>query len=159
MERIQLSNGGFAKVDSDDFEWLSKYTWRWIKPRNIYYVVTGIWIKKQSVHSRMHRFIMNANKGDIVDHVNGNGLDNRKKNLRIVTNAQNCQNQAPQVNKSSKYKGVSWFKKNRKWISYIGSREKRTYLGSFSSEIDAALAYDKKAKELFGCYARLNLNH
>jgi len=104
----------------------------------------------------MHREIMNAPKGLDVDHIDGNGLNNRKSNLRLCTHAENVHNSRPMRNGSSKYKGVCWHKTYKKWYSSIGKTGKRFYLGRFDNEIDAALAYDKKAKELFGEFAYLN---
>ena len=105
----------------------------------------------------MHRVIMDAPKGMHVDHINGNGLDNRRENLRLCTNSQNHMNRKTHRDSSSKYKGVSWNKRNSKWQAYIGSGIKRKNLGYFASESDAAKAYDIKAKECFGEFARLNL--
>jgi len=104
----------------------------------------------------MHRLIMNAPEGLVVDHIDRNGLNNRKCNLRLCTKAQNVQNSRPRRNRSSKYKGVFWNKLNKKWSASIHKGDKRIYLGGFDDEIEAALAYDRKAAELFGEFAYLN---
>ncbi len=105
----------------------------------------------------MHRLIMNAPAGLVVDHIDGNSLNNRKTNLRICTQAQNIHNSRPRRNRSSKYKGVFWNKVNKKWSVSIRKGDKRIYLGGFDDEIEAALAYDRKAEELFGEFAYLNM--
>jgi len=107
----------------------------------------------------MHRVIMKLNFGDKrqVDHINGNGIDNRRNNLRICTQSQNNQNQRTQIClKSSKYKGVLWHKCCKRWMAQIKLNKKNKYIGLFKNEIDAAHAYDREAKELFGEYAKTN---
>lgn len=97
---------------------------------------------------------MNAQKGQKLDHISHNGLDNRKINLRFVTDRQNRMNSYSHSFSSSQYKGVSWCRKINKWIAFIESH----YLGSYSSEIIAAWVYDQFAKKLFGKFARLNFD-
>lgn len=99
------------------------------------------------------RVIVAAQKNEVVDHINHDTLDNRRCNLRVCTNQQNSMNQRPQAGKSSKYKGVSKTIKYQASISYNG---KSIHLGVFDDEIEAAKAYDVKAKELFGEFAYLN---
>ena len=94
----------------------------------------------------------------IIDHINHNTLDNRKCNLRICTQSENSANKRFYSNKSSIYKGVSWYKNNKKWRSSIGYKRECYLLGYFNDEIEAAKAYDKKARELFGQYALTNFN-
>lgn len=91
-----------------------------------------------------------------VDHINHNGLDNTKKNLRVVTNQQNQMNKRKRKNTSSKYKGVTWHKQHKKWYAQIVFNGKHFYLGLFNNQKHAAILYDKKAKELFKHHARLN---
>jgi len=106
----------------------------------------------------MHREIMQAKKGQIVDHTNGDKLDNRKTNLRLCTHKQNISNQKVQskLSKSSKYKGVIWDKKKKKWLARIQINKKIIYLGWFDSELAAAEAYNAGAKTFFKEFARLN---
>jgi len=101
----------------------------------------------------MHNLIMGTK---LVDHKNGNGLDNQKNNLRNCTNQQNHMNRRPKKNCTSKFKGVCRFKKDLKWTAVIKFNRKQIYIGIFGNEEDAAKAYDKKAKELFGEFAYLN---
>ena len=104
----------------------------------------------------MHRLIMQAIDGQYVDHINGDGLDNRRENLRICTHAQNMQNQMPVRLGTSKYKGVSWDKVAKKWAAHINLDGKPKKLGRFVAEEDAAKAYDSAAIEHYGEYARPN---
>lgn len=103
----------------------------------------------------MHNLVMGSKEGLIVDHVNGNGCDNRKENLRFCTESDNCKNRHNTWGKSI-YKGVSWEKRYHTWISRIYVNHKSIYLGSFKDEIDAAKVYNKAAAEYFGEFARLN---
>jgi hypothetical protein len=102
----------------------------------------------------MHRVILNAPKGLMVDHINHDTLDNRKENLRIVTNQQNTFNQKLK-NHSSKYKGVTWNSNSEKWCARI-RHNKPIYLGLFKDEKEAGMAYNEGAKKYFGEFALLN---
>jgi len=107
---------------------------------------------------RMHRVVLNCPEDKFVDHINHNGLDNRRANLRACTMQQNIWNKRKQRgNYSSKYKGVSWNKSEGKWIVRITCKGKQIFVGYYDNEKEAAKAYDDKAKELFGEYAALNL--
>lgn len=156
MKRIPLTQGKFAIVDDDDYESLSKFTWCY-KADKCGYAIRGMWIYPKTKIIRMHRQIMNTPKGMQTDHINGDGLDNRQSNLRICTNQQNSMGHKKKIkNKTSKFRGVSWLKDRQKWRSVIMFNQKQTHLGHFHSEGDAAFAYNKKAKELFGKWAQLN---
>jgi hypothetical protein len=107
----------------------------------------------------MHRFIAGCTPGDgmVVDHKNGDGLDNRKCNLRVCTQAQNCQNQRPQAkSKTSRFKGVSWHKRCQKWRSYIRFGNKHVELILTDDEEEAAIYYNVAAQLFYGEYACLN---
>ena len=143
---IPLTGGNFAKVDNDDFDKVKLINWHY---NNFYYAMN----KKIGL---MHRFIMDCHDDMVVDHINHDTLDNRKSNLRICTRTENNRNQFIQVGKTSKYKGVYWDRSRCKWLSGIVVKRKRIYLGRFTSETDAAKAYDKAAIELFGDFALTN---
>lgn len=104
----------------------------------------------------MHRFIMDAPKGQQVDHINGNKLDNRKSNLRICSHSENLRNQRKPKDNKSGFKGVSWHKGAKRWCAEIRSNGKRHHLGYFDTAEDAAKAYDIAATLIHGDYARLN---
>jgi hypothetical protein len=159
VKEIPLTWGQTALVDDEDYSLVSQYTWYAKKSRRCYYALTNQ--RKTLKHISMHRLIMNPKPDEEIDHINCIGTDNRRCNLRIVTHQQNHMNIKKQnICKkpyTSKYKGVSWFKRDSCWLSCINMNGKRLYLGSFDIEEDAAHAYDEAAKKYFGEYARLNL--
>lgn len=155
MQKIPLTQNQFAIVDDDDYLQLSQHKWFALKVRHIWYAVRKS--RKQLIY--MHRQILDVPKGLKTDHKNHNGLDNRRAKIRICTPAQNNQNsRCYGHNQSSKFKGVSLDKKTNKWAAYIKHNGKLLHLGRFIDEIQAAKAYDKKAKELWGDFACLNFN-
>lgn len=152
-EIILANNKGIALVDNEDYEWLNQYKWS----LDAYgYAITNVRINKQRKSKKMHRLIMNEPIGFEIDHTDQNGLNNQKDNLRISTHSQNNMNRLKRNGCSSKYKGVHFKKSIDKWAANIGFNKKQIYLGYFNNEIDAANAYNKKAKELHGKYANLN---
>ncbi len=153
VRRIELTWGKVAIVDAEDFERLSSYKWCAVKGRRNWYAKT---LRQNGMPLAMHRLITNAPKHLVVDHINHNGLDNRKENLRLCTRRQNNHNQRPRVGKTSRYKGVYWKKSAKKFVAHIHTKAKKIWLGYFTDEIEAAKAYDKKARELFGEFAYLN---
>lgn len=104
---------------------------------------------------RLHQWLLNPPEGMHVDHKNGNGLDNQRSNLRIVTRSQNMHNQR-KTRGSSQFKGVSWFRPYSNWRAYITIDDRRKHLGYFTSEEDAGRAYDTAARAAFGEYACVN---
>lgn len=157
MKQIPLTQGKFAIVDDGDYEWLNKYKWYAVKNRNTYYAVRKP-SRKQGKRTRiyMHRQILDAPKELQVDHANHNGLDNRRQNIRTCTHKQQQHNRLPVKNSSSKYKGVQWYESGKKWKAKIGYNNQYICLGYFVNEVDAAKAYDEKARELFGEFAYTN---
>jgi len=149
---IQLfgNNGEYvttAIVDESDYDLICKYKWFFSSGYAATYS-NGMLI-------RIHKFIMST--GDEIDHIDGNGLNNKRNNLRCCTHAQNICNQKNRVGTSSRFKGVFWRKDRRKWQSYISHNGIRVWLGCFKKEVDAAIAYNKKANILHGEFARLNV--
>ena len=152
VRRIPLTQGKFALVDADDYYRLAKFPWCALKGTTTFYAVRT----RNRKQLMMHREIMRPPAGLVVDHIDHNGLNNCKANLRLCTIAQNVHNSVAQAGSSSKYKGVHWHKGMRKWAVMIHFNEKRYRLGHFTDEIEAAKAYDKKAAELHGEFAYLN---
>lgn len=104
----------------------------------------------------MHRMIMNPPDGMVVDHRNGDTLDNRRENLRVCTPKQNLQNRKSEKGSSSRYIGVHWHTPPGKWLATINPNKQNYSLGHFDSEEDAAIARDVAAQFFFGGFARLN---
>lgn len=154
MIEINLTNGGIALIDDADFDMISKYKWRHVNQRRNIYATTNIKQGDKYVTVIMHRLIMGAQQGQMIDHIDCNGLNNQRNNLRLADYKQNSHNRRP--NKGRKYKGV---KKNGKHGFYasISINGKPIYLGIFSREDDAALAYNEAAIRYYGDYARLNV--
>lgn len=157
MKQIPLTQGKFALVDDEDFEELNKHKWYAQKDGNTFYAnrKVGIGQGKEKVDI-MHRIILGVTDSKIkVDHIDHNGLNNQRQNLRIATSAQNAMNKKSSKNTSSKYKGVTYRRLN-KWEASIYLFKKYKYIGIFSTEIEAAKAYDEMAKLHFGEFACLN---
>lgn len=150
---IPLTQGKFATVDVDDYDRFSQCKWCASKSHNNRFYAVRY---KNNKTIMMHRQIMNAPAGLVVDHIDGNGLNNRKSNLRICTQAQNFLNSRPRRNCGSRYKGVSLYKREKMWRVKIFHNSRTINIGQFDDEIEAALAYDRKAAELFGEFAYLN---
>jgi len=165
--KIKLTQGKYAIVDNEDYKKVSKYLW-YLFPngsgnlyakRNVKLELTKKWKDSKKTTQLMHRFILGLDFNDKqqVDHINGNGLDNRKENLRVATSNLNNHNRLKlPPTKTSKYKGVSRCNQTRKWIAFITHYGKSINLGRYDTEIEAALAYNIKAVEIYGDEAVLN---
>jgi len=147
---IPLTQGKFAIVDAADYEWLSKYNWLAMTSDNTTYAFR----KENGKHILMHREIMKPRKGQVVDHINHNGADNRRSNMRNCSTRQNTFN-ARARSGTSQYRGVS--RHGSKWTADIGYLWVRVHIGLFVEEIEAARARDRMAIMLHGQYAYLNL--
>ena len=152
VKQMPLTQGKFALVDDEDFEYLSQWKWSYCGRRAYRHDKYGT-----PKNLAMHRVLTNAQPHQHVDHINLNPLDNRKCNLRLCTRSQNQANVRPRKNTTSKYKGVSWKTALKRWVVYVTKDGKQNYVGVFKSEEEAALAYNKKASELFGEFALLNI--
>ena len=151
--QIHLTQGRYALVDDSDYPWLMR--WKW-------YYASGYAVRMRKVSEgprkaiKMHAVINKTPPGLFTDHINGNRLDNRKQNLRSVTVKENGYNRKPNKTGSSKFKGVSYAKAYKKWKVMIMKDQKSRYLGMFDDEIQAAMAYNLAAADLFQNHARLN---
>lgn len=135
-----------ALIDLGDIEKVGKHRW---------YASTKGYVKSQD-NLRLHRLVMDAPDGYLVDHVNRIPLDNRKSNLRLCTPAENSRNVGVSQSNSTGFKGVYFEKLNNKYRARIKYNGKRVSLGCYENAVDAAIAYDKKAIELFGDFAYTN---
>lgn len=156
MKLIQLTHELFTQVNDEDFQYLSQFKWHAHKDRTRYYARTTIKKNAKQVKIFMHRMINNPNHNEVCDHIDGNGLNNLRSNLRNCTRAENGRNTKPKAGHSSKFKGVHLHKDTGKWMARITIGRKLTYLGLYASEVDAAVIYDSNARELHGEFANLN---
>jgi len=157
---IPLTHGLYATVDTQDYERLSKHKWyaHSLKGSDIIYAARASYYREDGRLRRrtvmMHREIMKPPEGMVIDHLNSNGLNNRRANLRTCTQAQNAQAARPRTGTKSRFIGV--FPRGNRWWEAIKYQRERFYLGTFDDEVEAAKARDRKAVELFGPFARLN---
>ena len=161
MKEIPLTQGKVALVDDADFNLLDQHKWTASPRKQTVYAKSDQRVTRGCACVYMHVFLMKPGAERAVDHINGNGLDNRRGNLRVCTKSQNQGNRRKGLFRngtecSSKYKGVYWNKRDRRWRAQIRQKSKCIYLGNFRNEHDAAMAYDAKARELFGEFARTN---
>lgn len=146
-------------VDTWDFHFLSDFRWDIQKAGKTFYAA-----RKEKIGFRkyrkiyLHRVIINPPAGYEIDHINRNGLDNRRENLRIVTHSDNMKNMRRHSDSKSQFKGVHLFKSTGKWQAQISNNGKRIHLGYFHSEIDAAKEYDRAAIKLHGRFAHTNFD-
>lgn len=154
---VELTNNKYALIDKEDLELINRYKWHCVKVRNMFYAMGSEYVGNyKTKHFCMHRIIMDAKKGIQVDHINRNGLDNRKANLRPCNNMQNNQNKGPQKNNKVGLKGVS-INHKKKYIAMIQiPNGKYKLLGRYDCPTAAGLAYDRAAKMYFGEFAYLN---
>ncbi len=158
---IVLTRDKFAIVDSEDIDRISKFKWHYTTTG---YAMRMVYLKRripnviEKYSQPMARKIMGVPAPTQVDHISTFRLDNRKINLRICNFSQNGGNRNKRRNLTSIYKGVCFDKKNGSWVAYITINYKYKFLGYFTNEVKAAKVYDKKARELFGEFARTNFS-
>lgn len=144
-----LSNGMVVLVDDSDIEELVKYHWHY----DGRYART--YLKNKAI--RMHKILLGKlPKDKMVDHINQNSLDNRRRNLRVVNKSQNMHNRGLQRNNKSGYKGVHLLKRTGRWQSYLKLDGKRFHFGYYSTAEEAAHIYNQVAMQLVGEYVELN---
>jgi hypothetical protein len=158
FRKIYLGEGEYTIVEPPDYYKYGKYKWiYWGNGKNNYAIGELKIGHRKTKQVGMHRVIMGAPKGKVVDHINGDGLDNRRANLRLATRAQNIYNRRKTTKKtSSRFVGLSFNKKSTMWDGCIQYKRKKIHLGRFKNEIDAARAYDRAAIKYYGEFARLN---
>lgn len=154
MREVRLSQNLVALVDDGDYDLVQAYKWHPCKRDTVYAhaSVSGVTVS-------MHRLVLGLEFGDKRqgDHIDGNGLNNQRSNLRITTSGQNQMNRKSARESSSQYLGVVWIESRSKWRARIRHDGDAHYLGDFVDEVEAAAAYDIAARQLHGEYARLNL--
>lgn len=155
MKIIVLNNGMEAMVDDEDYELVMRHTWAYSQPKGCNSGYAQTTVKAQPLS--MHRMVLGLQRGDgqVCDHIDCNGLNNQKSNLRIATKAQNAMNRGPNKNNKVGLKGVQIRKasKTRPYIAVIRANYKSYYLGSFNTAEEAAQAYQEAAKRLHGEFA------
>ncbi len=156
MKEINLSQGKVALVDDEDFELLSQWKWSTHKNGRCYYAVRSDYTDGVRSDIKMHRVIMAPSVDMVIDHIDDDGLNNQKINLRICTTQQNASNARSGGFGASKYRGVTRMLDRPKWRANIRHNGGRILIGYFDDEVDAAKAYDNKATKLNGAFARTN---
>ncbi len=157
VKEIRLTRGFVALVDSEDFDRISGFKWyasSSIKQEP--YAIRSVYEGGSYKHVHMHREIMNAPHGLVVDHKNHNSLDNRKSNLRLATTRENTHNQRKPKDNTSGFKGVYWDKRKKKWRARLINDGRFVELGYFLDIEKAAKAYDEAAKKYHGLFAHIN---
>ncbi len=155
--RIPLTQGQFAIVDEIDYGRLTSYKWfaMWDDHSQSFYAGRhSPTVNGYRTIIRMHREIMKVSARSQVDHASHDTLDNRRSNLRLATHGQNKCNQGKRKDNTSGFKGVSWRKRERKWIARIALEGKRKVIGYYDSAEDAGAAYKAAAIELHGAFAK-----
>jgi len=156
---IRLAQPRYATVDPRDYKRLRGYEWFSRKGKNSFYArrhVPGCKGKKESL-IYLHQEIIEVPEGMVVDHINHDGMDNRRANLRAATYSQNLYHRKKRSGAMySKYKGVHWHNLHNRWAARITFEKKTIDLGYFRSEIEAAKAYDRAARKYHGEFASLN---
>lgn len=157
--KIPLTKGKHALVDTEDYDELNKQKWHCAaRAGGKFYAKTWNKVSKRPYYIMMHRLIIKCPPDMDIDHINNNGLDNRKENLRICTRSQNLANKGKGANNKSGYKGVHWDKRAKKWYAGICFNRKRIFIGYFHNVLNAADAYDEVAIKYHGKFAKTNKN-
>jgi len=159
MKKIPLTQGKFALVDDEDYDHLTLMgKWHYM---NVGYAKTSIGGRKNKQDIYLHRFIAGLQHGDgkVIDHINGDKLDNRKENLRVCKQSENCANRGLNKNNTSGFKGVCFDKRKNKWMAKIQVNRKYIFCGYAETPEQAALKYNIFATKHFGEFAVLNNIH
>jgi AP2 domain len=153
---IPLTKKEFSVVDDSDFLLVSQYKWRVSIQRGSKYAMTSFVKNGKKITLLMHRLILSVKKTDFVDHIDHNGLNNTRRNLRLCSASENQWNQKLHKNNTSGYKGVSFHKPTGKFQALIQFERKKIHIGLFYTKQDAARAYNRMAKRFFGEFAYTN---
>jgi hypothetical protein len=150
MKEIVLSNGAVAIVDEQDYEALVAFKWHCLRSGRCEYAYRANKKGGKQSNILMHRHILKPESNQCIDHIDGNGLNNSRSNIRIATHKQNSQNVRKYKPKTSSYKGVSFHTCRGKWRAVIKENGKSRHIGYYATEEAAAIAYDDAARRQFG---------
>lgn len=146
MKTILLTQNKVVKIDDSDFEWAARFSWHATKSGKRFYARRREGWKGKLFS--MHRELLVAPEGKDVDHIDGDGLNNQRSNLRIVSRSQNlCGFLRKKEGATSRFRGVCWDSTEKKWLAQIRTNQKNKYLGRFDSELLAAEAYRRAQEE------------
>lgn len=149
MKKIELTHGYIALVDDEDFDMLSKFKWRAYQNPHYQHLIYAITTTSKRKTLRMHRHILGAKKGEIVDHQNHNTLDNRRANLRIVTALENSRNVKLRSDNTSGVCGVHFHKTSKKWVARFTRRDGSILFVEYFEKIEDAIKARKNAERKF----------
>lgn len=161
MKQIILSHGLLTSVDEIDYDYLNQWLWYTLYAKQQKYAVRKPYSRELGKSDQvilMHKVIAERKgiQSYCIDHIDRNGLNNCRDNLRAATNSQNCMNRPAPSNNTSGYKGVSYSFERKKWLAQIALEGKPKFLGRFETAIEAAYIYDRIAFRYYGEYAYLN---
>jgi hypothetical protein len=158
MKEIRPNNSETIFVDDENYDRLSRYRWSVLKTKWGRYAFRRVQQNNIIKYFYMHRELTDAPPFKQVDHIDGNGLNNQRKNLRLCTNQENARNSCLRSNSTSGFKGVSWARHARAWRASLMVGGKINHIGYFKNKESAARAYDRKAGEIFKEFARPNFS-
>lgn len=160
MKKIKLTQNKYTIVDDENFNHLNIFKWLVSKKSHRYYAGRTVWNKKTKTKRMVYmaRYILNASKNKVVDHINGNTLDNRKSNLRLCSNTENIRNSKIGLRNKTGYKGVCKINRSltKRYLAQINIKGKNTKLGYFKTAKEAAVAYNKAAIKHYKEFAKIN---
>ena len=142
-----------TRIDAADLDLVGQHTWSALVMPHTTYARTEIRVEGRATSLYLHQLLLGCSGAD---HIDGNGLNNRRANLRVATSEQNSANRAPLSGRSSQYKGVGWHRHRGTWQAYITVHGQQRHLGYFTAEEDAALAYDSAALATWGEWVKVN---
>jgi len=148
MRKIKLTQNKVALIDDEDYEKVSKYKWQAVYRREA-------WYASKTNGPSMHIFILGKRKNKIIDHIDGNGLNNQRKNLRYATHIENGYNCKLYKNNTSGHKGISWHKQHKKWAAQCRVNKKNIHLGYFINKKDAIKTYETFSEKHHKQFKRL----
>lgn len=151
---VPLTQGREATIDAADARLVEGFNWHAAKVGSRFYARRKQYSGDTSCAFQMHRVILDAPPETLVDHINGNGLDNRRSNLRVANPAQNRQNMGRPAHNTSGLKGASWCKRTKKWQATISANKKQYHLGRFATPEEAHAAYCDASARLHGVFGK-----